>query len=462
MRVEVGDVLNQDFLPLPYPTSRVDIDGRWLFDRSSLNVRGDGETVRNTDYTADYLAVKPTADQLRTAPDAPRDIVQEFTSLPRSLPTSVRDKAREVVAAAGASTRYDEAMALQQWFRQTGGFTYSTQAPGDAGGDAVAAFLLDKQGYCVQFSSAMAVMARALDIPARIAVGFLPGSKDGDNTYSVKLTDAHAWPELYFEGAGWVRFEPTPATRTGVAPSWATPAVGTAPSSGPSASTSAGPSPSSNDNDAKLNQLPGQDDPTTAPTAAAVGGATSSGTGIDVPWRGVLIGLLVVALLVVTPATAGLARWRRRRAAVTDLAHVEAAWADLLEGAGDLGLAVPSGSTPRQLGAELARQAALSEGSRAFGALSRVSRLVERSRYARGQLPVGEVDDDVHTVLVAVSATRNRSDRVRALVLPRSGITRLTRSGDMVGRRLGSLDRGVTRRLHVIRLRRPKLVRSRA
>ncbi len=460
MRIEVGGVLNQDFLPLPYPTRKVDIDGRWLFDRSTLNVIGDGETVRNTEYTAQYLAVQPTAEQLRSASDAPGDITRVYTALPRSLPSLVRDRAREVAGAGGATTKYDQAMALQQWFRETGGFTYSTRAPATAGGDAVAGFLVNKQGYCVQFASAMAVMARALDIPARVAVGFLPGTKDGDNTYTVNLTDAHAWPELYFEGSGWVRFEPTPATRTGVAPAWATPQVGPVPTGDPSASAAPGASasagPTTNN---RIDQLPDQQ-ATTAAAGAPVGGSTG-GFGIDVPWRAVAVGLLVVALLALAPVTAVLARRRRRRAAADDAGRIEAAWADLLEWVGDLGVALPSGSTPRQLGAELARQAALGEGSRAFVALARLGRLVERSRYARGQQDTGDLDEDVRVVLAAVSATRTRRERALAVVVPRSGTARLTSSGDALGRRLGSLDQGVAHRLHELRVRRPKLVRPR-
>lgn len=463
MRIDVGDVLNQDFLPLPYPTRKVDIDGRWLFDRSSLNVIGDGDTVRGKTYTAQYLAVRPTPAQLRAAPQPPSEIAKVFTALPRSLPVLVRDRARQVADAAGASTKYDQAMALQQWFRESGGFTYSTRAPVDAGGDAVAGFLVNKQGYCVQFSSAMAVMARALGIPARVAVGFLPGNKEVDNTYSVKLTDAHAWPELYFEGAGWVRFEPTPATRTGVAPAWATPQLGPLPTGGPTAGGTASGSTSSTNpptQDSRINQLPGQEGATTAPAAAGAGGQ-AGGTGVDVPWRGVTAGLLVLALLALTPVTAVLARRRRRRAAHDERDRIEAAWGDLLEQVGDLGLALPAGSTPRQVGADLSQQAGLEASPRAQVALSRLSRLVERSRYARGPLATGDLDDDVRTVLAAVSAAATRGDRALALLLPRSGTGRLTRSGDAVGRRFGSLDQSVTRRLHDLRVRRPRLVRTR-
>src|SRR5689334_403525 len=65
------------------------------------------------------------------------------------------------------------------------------------------------------------MMARTLDIPARVAVGFLPGESDRNGSFVVSGQRTHAWPELFFEGYGWVRFEPTPATQTGTPPRWA-------------------------------------------------------------------------------------------------------------------------------------------------------------------------------------------------------------------------------------------------
>ena len=68
----------------------------------------------------------------------------------------------------------------------------------------------------------MALMARTLDIPSRVQVGFTPGEQDEDGTWVVTVHDAHAWPELWFEGVGWVRFEPTPGGGDGGAtPGWA-------------------------------------------------------------------------------------------------------------------------------------------------------------------------------------------------------------------------------------------------
>src|SRR5665809_71898 len=80
----------------------------------------------------------------------------------------------------------------------------------------------DRKGYCVQFATAMVMMSRAAGIPAHMALGFLPGSSD-KGVWTVIAADAHAWPELYLDGLGWTRFEPTPSRAA--PPAYATPSA---------------------------------------------------------------------------------------------------------------------------------------------------------------------------------------------------------------------------------------------
>ncbi len=222
---------------MPYPPRRVDILGNWLYDQSTLNVVGDGVTT----HTGSELHGPAPAG--RAHPGGPRrrgagpagDQRHVWTALPDDLPPSIAATAAEV---AGTGTDLEQAGRLQTWFRGGGGFQYSLDAPTDSGSTGVADFLVTRQGYCVHFASAMAIMARTLDIPARVAVGFLPGEQQADGTWVITQQDAHAWPELYFEGAGWMRFEPTPSSRAGGLPSWAAPAV-TAPTAAPSPAPSA-------------------------------------------------------------------------------------------------------------------------------------------------------------------------------------------------------------------------------
>ena len=135
--------------------------------------------------------------------------------------THLPDGARDVVLAeaeritAGAATDYHRALLLQDHFRLDGGFRYDLRVDATSSIDSLEDFLFDaRAGYCEQFASAYAAMARAVGLPARVAVGFTWGDWDpgrGERgAYVVRGEHAHAWPEVYFAGTGWVRFEPTP------------------------------------------------------------------------------------------------------------------------------------------------------------------------------------------------------------------------------------------------------------
>ena len=118
------------------------------------------------------------------------------------------DRARAV--AGQTRSPYAAAVALERWFRVTGGFTYSEQPGATPGLPPLVGFVVDtRTGYCQHFAGAMALMLRLLGIPARVAVGFVPGHY-GDGTWTVTDHDAHAWVEAWFPRYGWLAFDPTP------------------------------------------------------------------------------------------------------------------------------------------------------------------------------------------------------------------------------------------------------------
>lgn len=122
--------------------------------------------------------------------------------------------ARSVVEAAGATDPYHEARALADYLRTNARFTYATVAalPSDPTRDLVDFFLFDQngqRGYCEYFATTMAVMARTLGLPARVAVGYAPGERVDTGIYQVRDKNAHLWAEIYFPGYGWQIFEAT-------------------------------------------------------------------------------------------------------------------------------------------------------------------------------------------------------------------------------------------------------------
>ncbi|MGU3570058.1 transglutaminase-like domain-containing protein, partial [Paenibacillus sp. A51L] len=144
--------------------------------------------------------------------------IQANLQLPSNLPKRVKDLASSIVRAAGPN-RYDQAAAVSQYLKQHYVYSLTDTSIPKEGQDLADQFLfVQKTGYCVHFSTAMAVMLRSQGIPARWVKGYTAGSpaKDqseaeaGSRVYEVTAADAHAWVEVYLGGAGWVAFDPTP------------------------------------------------------------------------------------------------------------------------------------------------------------------------------------------------------------------------------------------------------------
>ena len=118
------------------------------------------------------------------------------------------DRARQV--AGETRSPYAAAVALERWFRVTGGFTYSEEPGTTPGLPPLVGFVVDtRTGYCQHYAGAMALMLRLLGIPARVAAGFVPGHYH-DGTWTVTDHDAHTWVEVWFPRYGWLPFDPTP------------------------------------------------------------------------------------------------------------------------------------------------------------------------------------------------------------------------------------------------------------
>ncbi len=398
------DNLRSTLLPVPYPATAVDgFDGGLRWERTGQTVETVDGDSRGKTYTVKSLQITPTAEQLRAAPAAVSYDLRPFTEVP--VPDDSADAYERIVSTAdevtqGESTTYDKVMALQDYLR-SGAFTYSETAPVrddyDGNGiDVLAEFLQRRAGYCVHFSSAMAVMARSLDIPSRIAVGYTPGTQgrfvDGEPTYSVQSDNLHAWTEVYFEGAGWVRFDPTPGV--GEASSFEEEQVDTG---GATGDTSSGTS-----TDDERTEDTGTDGvtPTSTPTEEASAGRSAVAVAVAT--------VLVLALPWLVRAARR--RWRLRPAAGAD-----AAWREVEDTARDLGVATTPTETPRSFAGRLHHRAGVDAE-----AVDRLLVAVEQARYAREAEPSGTATDDARTVSGSLLAGATRAQRWRARLLPRS------------------------------------------
>jgi transglutaminase-like putative cysteine protease len=387
--------LDSPMLPVPYVTQETEgLEGAWRYERMGTTVRSDSADTRGQTYTVSSLTITPTAEQMRQLTTVIGPSLSPFISLPADVPDTIVDTARDVTAA--EPTEYDKALALQDFLRN-GDFRYSETAPvaDDYDGNGlsvVAEFLKRKAGYCVHFASAMAVMARTIDIPSRIAVGYAPGritgAKDGETEYANTSDDLHAWTELFFEGAGWVRFDPT--TTIGSATRFEEPDTGA-----PEEST-----------DESTGQTSARD--RNQGTDTTDDSASSSGTA---PRTFVVTGAVVLLLM----AAPGVLRELRRRHRSRSRSP-EQLWHEVEDVAIDLGLDVPGTDTPRGFAARLGERPGVDPD-----ALERLLHQVELARFARASGPPDpDVVRDAMSLTSALRAGSPRPDRWRARLLPRS------------------------------------------
>lgn len=388
--VEVEDTFNSSWLPTQAPISAIEAEGDWRFDEATTDFFHWEEDLdtRGAEYAMTSVDLDITARGLDDASLSTTEVDAEFTELPEDLSDVITQTAFDVTSE--ATTKYDKAVALQDWFREN--FEYDLDdGPDTSSGDDLERFITPGEGgrvgYCEQFAAAMATMARVLGIPARMSVGFLTPDSVGRDTYVYSAHDLHAWPELYFDGFGWVAFEPTPSVRVPRVPAYARGLADPAPDPSPDTEPSQEPAPSAGQSPA----APRPEDVPSPETADQEG----QDEGAGVPWLQLLGGGAGLALLV---GGLLLPSWLRRRLRVQRLdGSPEAVWVELRATAADLGLAWPPGRSPRETRDRLvswfglpgddllADRPAHGPGVNpdAVRALDRIVADLERTRYAR-------------------------------------------------------------------------------
>ncbi|MFI7060743.1 transglutaminaseTgpA domain-containing protein [Kribbella sp. NPDC050124] len=410
MEIDVSRSFRSQFAPVPYPVRSISLKRDWRYDAGTLDVvSSNGQVVGGKKYDVTSYDLQPTSQQLHDAIGAGEP--DQFTSrVPRQTPESIKELTLDITKSAG-SNQFESAVLLQNWFRSGGGFTYSTDTSRGSGMRALREFLLDsKTGYCEQFATGMALMARIIGIPSRVGIGFLPGQAGKDGEYTVKMHDMHAWPELYFQGIGWVRFEPTPAARVASTPGWTSPAAPN-PTSPSTAPTTAPTSPGATEDPGV--ERPNDDrnlpDDTGAPIIDS-GNWFSNGGG-----RNIAIAAGVLLLLGIPWLIRSTTR-RRRFARPPGRLGAEGLWAEIRDTARDLGLDWSDIATPRQSGEWLVSQLPAEVHPQAI----RVARGIEALRYAGDADVTVDLRSQAAAVRKALWSQASHLRRWRARLLPPS------------------------------------------
>ncbi len=385
------EALAQLWLPAAYEPRAITTEAggvRYEVSSGTLIVDTAAEDSDGMRYAVTSALPHFDPDDLRSAPDTmPSDIRDRYLELPPAFSPTASELAVEVTS--GASGPYEQALALQSFFRD--GFTYDLDIGAGHGGSAIERFLTERRGYCEQFSGTYAAMARSIGLPARVAVGFTPGEVDAQdpNLYHVRGEHAHAWPEVWISGAGWVAMEPTPGRGAPGAEAWTGVPEQQDGSSPVTPTTAAGPATTIAPG-ATATTTPADAPPVTAaPATAAGGGDEAAGGGIGTGAATLLAVLLgAVALWAVAIPAALLARraLRRRRAPLAD-AKVLLAWRECEEALAACGALRHRSETHREFAARAQHLVTAPEGS-----LTTLADLAEIADYGPG---CGPADVDV-------------------------------------------------------------------
>jgi TgpA N-terminal domain/Transglutaminase-like superfamily/Domain of unknown function (DUF4129) len=340
-RVEIQE-LGSFWLPAATTPVRVEAGRRVLANQTFASLTINQKLRKGFGYTVVSQVPDIDADDLAGPVD-----YRDYPEMARytetgTLDPEVRERADAVVEAKKATTPFAKALAIQDYLRSSE-FRYNLNVPAlSAGGNQLRRFLTQvREGYCEQFAIAMAMMARQVGVPSRVAVGFTAGELADNGWVQVTTHDAHAWPELWFPDAGWVPFEPTPrADGTVSLPIYTTPAGRI-----PAGAEGAASQPSTSGATATTNPATRAPEPPPADNSDPLAGAGTSRSWLEHPV--VRVGLAVVLLVALVPGV----KWARnllarRRAGRRPRDAVAESYAEVAGWARDAGIGRRRAETP--------------------------------------------------------------------------------------------------------------------
>lgn len=373
---EIENLLMQDrVLPVYGRPTDVEIGGgsavEWGADADTGVIASESASLEEVDsYTVQYTDPDWDAATLAAAGQTPSDdVVFTRNTLHPDVP-EMTAQVEELLAASGAETVHEKTLAVLDFLSPANGFAYTLETTEAGNEEAILDFLETKEGFCQQYAGAMAWMLREADVPARVAIGLTKGTYSG-GVWTVASDNFHAWVEVYYEGLGWITFDPTPSG--GVSNSvdfpWA-----------------AEPSEEA-DPVEQQPQDPGDESASTSPTDAPTvadepspgapedpegqEAAAGTGGGFDPAWLALLPLLAVPFVPALWRAAVRRSRLGPRRLSA------QSAWDETRDLAVDYGIELHDSLTPRQAAAALA-QAVPASG----GAAAALASAVEHHRYS--------------------------------------------------------------------------------
>ena len=374
-----------DWLPAAFEVSSVSQPANEAYEISfdsktaSLLLKTDEETAANLRYSVESVVPGYSLEQLSQASfdDYDRsfaaEVLEAHLELPDDASPAALDLAEQVTE--GSLTPFDKALALQNWFRNE--FAYDLNV---AQGHSIARiedFLTVRRGYCEQFASTYAMMARGLGIPSRVAIGFTPGepaeagNAEETRTYIVRGRNYHSWPEVLIPGAGWVAMEPTPSRGSPTAENY---------TGVPAQQDEEAPLPTVSP-DTYSSADPGDLPPELLPEPVLP--ETQGGSGSSIPILSIALWILAIATAIALAVFAAGAIWetsRNRKLAATTVGRIALAWRKVQAECASVGIQRSPSTTAHEFAGQVARSSMTAAATPPN--LPRLADIVARASYA--------------------------------------------------------------------------------
>ena len=406
---ELGNV-SLDWLPAAFEVTGVSQPENEAYDISfdsetaSLLLKTDESTAEGLTYSVESVIPGYSAEQLSQASFEDydsyfsADVLSTLLELPEDTSSSVLFLAELVTEV--AESPFEKALALQNWFRSE--FAYDLNVAQGHSIERIEDFLRVRRGYCEQFASTYAMMARGLGIPSRVAIGFTPGElqqdsepqqdseivappedaasdevsdaageqTEGPQTYIVRGRNYHSWPEVLIPGAGWVAMEPTPSRGSPTAENY----TGVAPQQ--DEETPLPPAPDISPPVGEVELLPELQPAPLLPESPESSGSSFSILSIALLVLAAIAGLAVLAL------TAGVL-WqlhRNRKLSTTAIGRVTLAWQKVQAECASVGMRRSPSTTAHEFAAQVTQSSMTAAATPPR--LSRLADIVARASYA--------------------------------------------------------------------------------